>query len=58
MQGHLPRRRVSTLLGACRAEVSLWFIRPDGGVLQGIEGRVPLQQALWPQEELWEAQVQ
>ena len=54
----MPRRRVSTLLGACRAEVPLWLIRPDGGVLQGLEGRVPLQQALWPQEELREAQVQ
>ena len=46
------------MLGACRAEVPLWLIRPDGGVLQGLEGRVPLQQALWPQEELREAQVQ
>jgi hypothetical protein len=46
------------MLGARRAEVPLWLIKSDGGVLHGLDGRVPLQQALWPQEELREAQVQ
>jgi len=51
----MSRGAVSAVLGARRAEVPLWLIGTDGGVLQGLDAGVPLQQALWPQEELWEA---